>query len=63
MSEYAIASKRSGKNTGPGRLRRTAISSAAGRMKTSATRQSLTFVQKAVAVSRNESRYRPQSKK
>jgi hypothetical protein len=53
---------RIGKNTGPGRLRRTAISSAAGRMKTSATTQSLTFVQNALAVSRNEPRYSPQSK-
>ena len=51
-----MASSLAGKNTGPGRLRSTATSSAAGRMNTSATRQSFTFVTNACAISPNESR-------
>src|SRR3990170_8667220 len=46
MSTYAVASARIGKNTGPGRLRSTARTSPKPRMRTSAIRNSWTFVRK-----------------
>ena len=45
---------RSGKKTGPGRLRSTAISSPTGRMSTSAMRNSLTLTKNASAISGND---------
>ena len=42
-STYTVASRRSGKNTGPGRLRRTASTSPNTRISTSAIRNSRTL--------------------
>src|SRR6185503_11315332 len=51
-----IASARMGKNTGPGRLRRTAMPSAKARITTSATKKILTSSQKADSTSGNQVR-------
>src|SRR5919198_2840355 len=51
-----MARSRNGKNTGPGRLRSTAMKSATRRMKTSATRKSSTLTRNARRVSGNDSR-------
>ena len=53
-SAYTIARARSGKKTGPGRLRRTAIRSANGRMRHSAIRKILQLRRNALAISGNE---------
>ena len=58
-----IARARSGKKTGPGRLRSTAITSAKTRMNTSQTRKIFTFSMNARAMSGNELEMSPQSKK
>src|SRR3954452_6354051 len=55
-SVYAMAIARSGKNTGPGRLRSTAIPSASARMSTSATRKIFTSSQNADRTSGNQAR-------
>ena len=57
-----IASARSGKKTGPGRPRSTAITSAKTRMNTSQTRKIFTFSTNARAMSGNELEMSPQSK-
>ena len=50
-SAYAIASARSGKKTGPGRLRSTAIRSANGRMRHSAIKKISQLRRNALAIS------------
>src|SRR3954453_21338810 len=53
-SAYTIASARSGKNTGPGRLRSTAIRSANGRIRHSAIEKILQLRRNALAISGND---------
>src|SRR5215471_10728245 len=62
-SAYAIAISRSGKNTGPGRLRSTATSSANGRISASAIRKIFTLSLNARAISGNDDLYWSQLKK
>jgi hypothetical protein len=61
-SAYMIARTRSGKNTGPGRLRRTASASAVTRMIASAMQKIFTFSMNACEIAGYERRYASQSK-
>ena len=55
MSAYTTAKARSGKNTGPGSERRTAMTSAQGRISASAIRKILTFTRNASGITSSES--------